>query len=183
MSRPLVRLVPLIVTATLPAPVQAWADGLRAAHYPAQRNRVPAHVTLFQTLPGSALAEVRALLASLAQSAMPPDARLAGVMDLDTGTAVRIESPAMLALRRDIADHLHGLLTLQDSHAPRLHVTIQNKVSVAEARALQRQMAASFAPLAFAFAGLALHHYRDGFWEDAGQWAFRGGGRRWAQRR
>jgi hypothetical protein len=42
-------------------------------------------------------------------------------MDLGTGTAFLIESPAMSALRDAIAEHFHGMLMLQDSHRPRLH--------------------------------------------------------------
>ena len=45
----------------------------------------------------------------------------------------------MLDLRGIIADHFHGLLTQQDQQRPRLHVTIQNKVTGKDAKALQAQ--------------------------------------------
>ena len=80
----------------------------------------------------------------------------------------------MLALRADIAEHFHGTLTAQDNHRPRLHITVQNKVQRAEAKALQAALRATFTPHTFAFTGLALHIYRGGPWEAAGEWSFRG---------
>lgn len=118
-------------------------------------------------------AELREALAVEAR-ATSPAARLAGVMNLGGGTALRLDSPAMLALWARLADRFHGLLTPQDAHPPRLHVTIQNKVAPHVAKALQRQLEASFEPRAFAFAGLALHRYRGGPWEFARRWPFRG---------
>lgn len=165
---------PLIVTAELPAPLQSWADGLRRAHFPPERNHLRAHVTLFHALPHHVLDEARALLANLAGQHPPVGARLVAVMDLGGGTAFKIDSPDMLALRDEIADHFHGLLTQQDDHVPRLHVTVQNKVVRKEAQALQSALRETFVARDFAFAGFALHHYLGGPWGDAGRWSFRG---------
>jgi hypothetical protein len=165
---------PLIVTAELPAPLQAWADGLRREHFPPERNHLSAHVTLFHALPAFTEAEARDLLRALAGATAPPMARLSAIMDMGGGTAFRIECPDLLDLRARVADHFHGLLTGQDGHVPRLHVTIQNKVVRAEARALQDSLAMDFAPRDFRFAGLALHRYLGGPWEPVGRWAFRG---------
>ena len=41
---------PYIVTAELPGNVFALADGLRRAHFPPERNKLAAHVTLFHAL-------------------------------------------------------------------------------------------------------------------------------------
>ena len=169
---------PLIITAELPAPLQSRADGLRRAHYPPERNQLAAHVTLFHALPPFAEGEARSLLAALAAETPPPEALLAAVMDLGTGTALRIESAVLLAVRASIAERFHGLLTLQDQHAPRLHVTVQNKVVRAEAKALQSALAFAFRPERFAFVGLALHRYKGGPWEPVGRWTFRGRPRR-----
>jgi 2'-5' RNA ligase superfamily len=165
---------PLIVTATLPADIQAWADRLRKAHFPPERNFLSAHVTLFHSLPSTVLDEAKALLARLAGESAPVHARINRVMDLGNGTAFNIHCPAMLDLRAEIAEHFHGMLTAQDRGKPRLHVTVQNKVLRAESIALQQRLAADLMPRDFAFAGLALYHYRGGPWEDAGRWAFRG---------
>ena len=165
---------PFVVTALLPADLFAWADGLRRAHFPPERNFIAAHVTLFHALAPSLHHEVRGLLAELAGRFAPPAARLTGVMNLGRGTAFRIESAAMLAVRAEIAARFHGALTAQDQHPPRLHITIQNKVEPVAARALQTELGQRFQSRDFAFAGLGLHVYLGGPWEAAGTWAFRG---------
>lgn len=164
---------PLIITAELPGPIHARADALRRAHFPPGRNLLAAHVTLFHALPPFVEDEARALLADLARAA-PPPARLARIMDLGRGTALAIESAGMLQVRDEIAERFHGLLTAQDQARPRLHVTVQNKVTTAEARALQAALAAHFQAEDFRFAGLALHRYLGGPWEGLGKWKFRG---------
>lgn len=165
---------PLIVTADLPPDIHRWATRLRTAHYPPERNLLEAHVTLFHALPPGSEDEVRDRLARLAAECPPLAARLDGVMSLGAGTALRLTSPDMLALRGDLAAQFHGLLTSQDTHEPRLHITVQNKVSPQAARDLQRRLSAEIEPRAFTFPGLALHRYRGGLWEFVKRWAFRG---------
>ena len=154
--------------------MQGWAEGLRRRHYPPERNRVPAHVTLFRTLPPSCEDELRHALAAIAAASPPPPARLESVMALGGGTAFAIRSPAMMEVRAELAERFHGLLTAADDHRPVLHVTIQNKVSGKEAQALQAELAATFRARDFAFAGLALHAWRGGPWESLKRWSFRG---------
>jgi hypothetical protein len=79
----------------------------------------------------------------------------------------------MLALRDELALRFHGLLTPQDQHRPRLHITVQNKVAVKEAKALQAWLTPRVEPREFAFRGLSLHAYRGGPWEALGRYAFR----------
>ena len=171
--------VPLIITAELPPDIARWADGLRRAHYPPERNQLTAHVTLFHAMAPSLLGELKSLLARLVSECAPPPAVISGLLPLGTGTALAIDSRDMLAIREEIAQHFHGALTAQDSHAPRLHITVQNKVTAQEAKALQRalsaELSADFFGRQFRFTGLALHHYRGGPWEAAGKWSFRGG--------
>jgi hypothetical protein len=95
-------------------------------------------------------------------------------MDLGQGTALAIESNALQQIRALIADRFHGALTAQDSHRLRLHITVQNKVTRAEAKALQAQLAMAEIERDFGFSGLGLHIYRGGPWEAAGRWSFRG---------
>ena len=131
---------PLIVTAELPPDILAWADALRRAHYPAERNKLTAHVTLFHSFAPSLREELRGVLGRVAGEFAPPAARLNGLMNLGSGTALAIDCPAMLDVRDYIAAHFRGALTAQDQHEPRLHITIQNKVSRAEAKALQQEL-------------------------------------------
>lgn len=165
---------PFIVTAELPPDILAWADSLRREHYPAHRNKLEAHVTLFNSFAPSLREELRGVLSWMAGEYSPPGARLDGIMRLGGGTALAIESPGMLAIRERVADHFHGALTAQDTHEPRLHITIQNKVSVQEARGLQQELAETLQPRKFTFRGLGLHLYRETHWEALGRWSFRG---------
>ena len=165
---------PLILTAELPRDLQGWATGLRTAHFPRERNQLDAHVTLFHALPPSVEGELRRCCAALAAERAPVPARLVGLMKLGKGTALELASPAMLAVRDELADRFHGLLTPQDEHCPRLHVTIQNKVTLEAARALQAELAPQVSARDFTFAGLALHAYRGGPWEFLKRWSFRG---------
>lgn len=165
---------PFIVTGELPPEILAWADALRRAHYPPERNKLAAHVTLFHSFAPSLREELGRVLGRFAAEFAPPPARCAGLMDLGSGTALVVRSPCLLAVREAIADHFHGVLTAQDRHPPRLHITVQNKVERAAARALQAELAATLRPRDFAFTGLGLHLYRQTHWESLGTWRFRG---------
>ena len=164
---------PIIVTALCGPGDDGWLQQLRRTYYPAERNRVPAHLTLFHQLPPGLAPELSARLAEAAAAA-PPPAMLAGIMDLGEGTAFRVESAALEAIREDLAGAFHGLLIPADRAPWRPHVTIQNKVEPRAARALQAELAVSCRPRDFAFAGLALHRWLGGLWQDAGRWPFRG---------
>ena len=162
----------LIILAELGKSDFAWLDALRRRHYPPERNQVPAHLTLFRALPPSTEGEVRRALARAA-SAAAPEAQVSGVMDLDSGVALRVQSPDLQALRDELADEFHGLLTSQDSGPWTPHVTIQNKVEARVARKLLGQLRAGFEPRPLAIAGFRLVRYFDGNWEDVASWRFR----------
>ena len=169
-------MAPFIVTAELPPELAKWASNLRTAHFLPERNYLKAHVTLFHSLPYFCADEIRAGLAQEAAVEAPVNAELVGLMSLGGGTALRLISPAMLDLRDRLADRFHGLLTSQDTHRPRLHVTIQNKVTSQEAKALQAELEPQIVPQSFRFAALGLHIYRSGPWEHVRNFPFRGSG-------
>ena len=167
------RAAPLLITAELPPQVLGWADALRREHYPPERNRLRAHVTLFHALPPSAEDEVRRLLGLLARNPAP-SATITGVMKLARGTALDIASPAMVELHGLIAERLHGLLGPQDARRLRLHITIQNKVQPREAKALQTEMGRNLEPRAFRFRGFGLYAWKEGLWYPIADYPFRG---------
>lgn len=164
---------PLIVTAEFGAEDMAWLDGLRRRHFPPERNQLPAHLTLFHAVAPSAERELRDRLADCA-AAPPPAARIAGIMDLGGGVALRIVSDALDAIRDELADGLHGLLTAQDSGGWRPHVTIQNKVAPKVARALAISLEQGFKPGPLRISGLGLHRYLGGPWDTLAIYKFRG---------
>lgn len=154
----------LIVTAELGRDDFAWLEGLRRAHYPFERNRVPAHLTMFHSLPPSAEFELRSRLAELARE-RPPRATIEGLMDLGGGVAFRVVSPDLDRIRGQLAEDLHGLLGTQDSGGWRPHITIQNKVEPKAAKALLTALEAAFVPRPLKIVGLASWWYRGGPWE------------------
>ena len=163
----------LIVTAEIGRAELARLDALRRAHYPAGRNLVPAHLTMFHALPPSIEEEVRGALARHT-GAPAPMAMLGGLIDLDGGVAFAVESPDLIALRDELAVCFHGCLTAQDEAGWRPHVTIQNKVPAKQARALLNRLRSEFQPRPLPIAGLALHRYLGGPWQSLGRWHFRG---------
>lgn len=165
---------PLILTAELPPELHRYYTDLRTKNFPPERNCLEAHVTLFHAIPAQCEQELRGYLARLAGEVSPIEGQVEGLMSLGGGTAINLSSPDLHFLRDEIADHFRGMLTLQDQHRPRLHVTIQNKVSSKEAKALQAQLSGSIERRKFAFPGLALHVYRGGPWEFLRRFAFRG---------
>jgi hypothetical protein len=165
---------PIIITAEMGKADQAWASGLRRAHFPPERNHLDGHITLFHHLPPSHLAEIKSRLATLASECPQPVAWLDEVMLLGRGVAYRVDSPELLGLRDGLAADFHGLLIPQDQARPRLHITIQNKAEPPVARALHAQLSAQFAPRPLIISGLAAHYYRGGPWENIGRWSFRG---------
>ncbi|QCB57056.1 2'-5' RNA ligase family protein [Sphingopyxis sp. PAMC25046] len=152
---------------------QRYFDALRTAHFPPERNYLAAHITLFHQLPPSCVDELGRLFRRIAADTPPPAATLREVYSLGQGVAFRIESAELLAVRARIADHFAGMLTAQDRGTPRLHITVQNKVAAAEARALLAALARDFRPRPLAITGLAAHHYRGGPWEPAFARSFR----------
>lgn len=153
---------------------QHFFDNLRRTHYPADRLKVAAHLTLFRQLPPSALDELDGLVRRIAADTGAPRATIGAPFSLGTGVAFAVDSPDLMQVRARMADHFHGLLSSQDRGVPRLHITIQNKVTAGQARALLTQMIRESRPRALHVAGLSAHHYLGGPWKEAFTHKFRG---------
>lgn len=173
MARTLRGVPPLILTAALNPDAQERFDRLRREHFPAARNHLAAHLTLFHALPGDELAAVqRELVAVAARPALP--AEVVCVRSLGRGVAYDLRSPELDAVRAALAAAWRSWLTPQDRrpHAP--HVTVQNKVAPEVARALHARLAAEFAPTAVRVTGLELWRYLGGPWEPVSSHPFTG---------
>src|ERR1700740_2365688 len=129
-------------------------------------------MTMFHALPPSAEAEVRSTLKRLV-SEPPPVASIDSLMDLGGGVAFRVVSPELDRIRRELAEDLHGLLGAQDSGGWRPHITIQNKVSPKEARALKARLERDFKRRPLAISSLGLYRYLGSPWEKLAIYAFR----------
>ena len=162
----------LIVTLKLDAAAFDRLDGLRRAHFPAAINRLSAHLTLFHHLPGERLAEAVADLTAVARRP-PLRLKVSGLRLLGRGVAFDIESSALSEVRRELARRWGPHLTAQDRQGFRAHVTIQNKVDPAEARALRDRLAQGFAPWEATGEALQLWRYLGGPWAAEAEAPFR----------
>jgi 2'-5' RNA ligase len=163
---------PLVVTLLLDDEAQERFDRLRAEHFPPERNFLAAHVTLFHALPGERLDAVRSdLVTAVEHEAF--DVAVTGLRFLGRGVAFTLESAELWALRAELAASWQPWLIPQDRqrHAP--HVTVQNKVEPAVARALHDQLLAGFVPYRVRARGLGLWRYLGGPWEPLAELPFR----------
>ena len=166
-------MAPLIVTAEIEPSDLAWLSGLRRRHFPPDRNFLPAHLTIFHSIPHMLEAELKQRLAAIAANEQAPRATIIGPMDLGGGVAFRIVSHDLDAIRTELADAFRGSLTQQDAQGWRPHVTIQNKVAPKVARGLFDEIDREFRPRPLSIAGLAYHHYEGGPWRPGGRYPFR----------
>ena len=133
------RPAPLILSAVLDAPVQQRLDALRRAHFPPERNHLDAHVTLFHHLPGAECDAVEKAVEAMVRGRPAPTVDVTGVRSLGRGVAISLASPELAAIRTELARGWAPWLTPQDRAKRDLHVTVQNKVTPAEARAAARR--------------------------------------------
>ena len=165
-------MAPIIVTALFGPADAAFFDDLRVRHFPPERNQLKAHLTMFHHLAPSVERELKQRLVRATKGMRAPDARIAGLMSLGGGVAYRIESPGLEDIRDDLAEAFAALLTPQDGAGWRPHVTVQNKVEPATAKALQVELERDFRPRAVRIAGLASWRYRGGPWEPLSRHMF-----------
>lgn len=165
---------PLIVTLAMDDASFARLDGLRQRHFPAERNFIPAHVTLFHHLPGSELSAIRLRLEAIGNSTRTFTVEAAGLQFLGRGVAIRLASPDLLALRARLKDSWESWLTSQDQQPWRPHVTIQNKVEPADARQLHAELGQTFRPFPIVARGILLWRYEGGPWASLADIPFAG---------
>ncbi|WP_164114317.1 2'-5' RNA ligase family protein [Sphingorhabdus sp. Alg239-R122] len=165
---------PIIMTALMGDADFAWANRLRQQHFPPERNFLDAHITLFHHLPPQMLPEIRQRVKDMVAVFAQPEAWLHDVMLQGKGVAYRLDCEGLMNIRDELAENFAGMLTPQDQARPRLHITVQNKVTPAESKALHEQLVAEFEPRPFAIKGIGLYYYRGGPWEEIGRYSFRG---------
>lgn len=156
---------PLILTLKLAQPAFERFDALRRAHFPPERNVIPAHLTLFHALPAEQLAALRPALAEACASTAPLPLRFVAPRSLGRGVAIVVDSPALSALRGRLAGAWRAWLIPQDRQGYRPHITIQNKVAPEQARQLYAELAASWSPFEALGEGLLLWRYLGGPWQ------------------
>lgn len=165
-------LSPLILTLELDATSFAYFDALRKKHFPAQRNHVPAHLTLFHQLPAVQIDEIQAKLREITQKRRALSLYVTGLRKLGRGTAFHILSPELAAVWRQLYTYWEQHLTTQDKRLFQPHITVQNKVPPHEANRLYDDLMTDFIPFDAVGVGLLLHRYLGGPWESVARYAF-----------
>lgn len=164
---------PLILTLTLDADSQAFFDEQRRRYFPPKINYLSAHLTLFHALPGTEYATIAAdVAAAAARQPAPLPLQVTGLKFMGRGVMYALDNAALPALHRQLQRQWELWLSPQDKQGLRPHITVQNKVDPAVARALHEELAAGFRPFAAQGTGLALWAYRGGPWELKTQFAF-----------
>lgn len=156
---------PLILSLLLDEASQAFFDRAREQWFPAALNHIRAHVTLFHHLPGEQLDAIKHHLAAMCAQQQPAGVSVTGVRSLGRGVAYTLRAPEIEGFRAQLATHWRNDLTPQDRQGWRPHVTVQNKVTPTEARALLDRLSRDFIPFSATATGIGIWHYRGGPWE------------------
>lgn len=159
-----------LLTLALDAESQHDFEQLRQRHFPPERNQIPAHLTLFHTLPREAWASEALREAVAAQPAF--SLAVTGVRSLGKGVAYVLRSPELDRLHRHLAERFADVLSAQDRQPFRAHIVVQNKVTPEAARTLLRELEAGFVARRVSATGIDLWHYLGGPWELAERFAF-----------
>lgn len=159
-----------VLTLALDAESQGRFEQLRRRYFPPERNQIPAHLTLFHTLPRESWVrdELRKSVAEQAEFRMA----VSGVRSLGRGVAYTLRSAELTLLHERLVGSFAGVLTPQDRQPFRPHIVVQNKVDPETARQLLRELEASFAPQEVRAVGLDLWHYLGSPWELAERFVF-----------
>ncbi len=154
---------------------------LRWAFFPAHRNFLRAHVTLFHHLKPRVRDEALDLAREYDwgnwlilddRGTLP--VQVTGVFSMGKGTAYALDPDPLIRLRQPLRETLDGRLTPQDARPwRRPHLTVQNKVSPAEAKRLQGHLAARFRPCMLRVRGLRFFRYDYGPWTPIAEVPFR----------
>lgn len=156
----------LLVTLTMDDASFAHFDALRRQYFPPERNKIPAHITLFHALPGAERAAVTAQLQTIAQRQERFVMTTNGLMFLGFGTAYTLDAPQAIAIHSALQTQWHDWLKPQDRDRKlKPHITVQNKAAPESARQLHAELQRDFAPQHVTAAGFDLWRYLQGPWE------------------
>ena len=154
---------PLVATFMISSAEQRYFNQLRQQHFPAERNYLEAHLTLFNALPDESW--IVEDLAELMKTQQPFDVTAQAVMSLGNGTAFKITSSVMPSIHQKLQKKWFEFLTNQDRQKRNFHITIQNKVESQAAKKLQAELSEDFEPFHFIIEGIQLWRYHQGPWE------------------
>ena len=151
-----------ILTLALEDEAQQAFEAQRTAYFPPARNHIPAHLSLFHSLPGDA--NTHHILSEAAARQPMFTMQVDGVRSMGRGVLYTLVSPELLLLHRRLASSFEPSLIPQDRQPFRPHIVVQNKVEPAEAKALLAKLQSGFKPRNLQAMGLLWWEYLGGPW-------------------
>ncbi|MGQ3214981.1 2'-5' RNA ligase family protein [Shinella sp.] len=155
---------PVIITARIEEADLFPFDVLRSRHFPAKRNFLRAHLTMFHKLPCEDVENIRTRVRIETVGHRQILAEVSAVRHLGAGTAFTITSPELMEMRSNLRTHLLPSLGPQDLQRWRPHITVQNGVPHTQADVLFEMLSEDFVPGKIRIIGIDIWQYLDGPW-------------------
>ena len=154
---------PLIITLAFEKEAFDYFNTLRKQYFPAERNFIDAHITLFHALPNIDSVFNTARRFAIEQKVF--DINIVEPFSLGKGVAFLVISEDLIKLHKKLQTEWLELLTQQDKQKLKPHITIQNKVMIEEAKELLLKLKASYLPITAKAYGLQIWEYHNGPWK------------------
>lgn len=138
-------------------------QALRIRHFPQTLNFIPAHLTLFHSISLEQADRLHHNWDDFKVDA-PLVLDFIGLRPLGRGTALSVKSERLSSIRNHAMRVMAGTYSKQDQQTFNAHVTIQNKVTAAESKALLRELSLNFVPWQGIGTGLMIWQYLGGQW-------------------
>lgn len=155
---------PVILTLKINEEAAKYFTGLRTKHFPAERNYLDAHLTLFHHLPGNEPTIFEAVKTVCSQQKQI-NLQVTQVVSIGAGVAFKLEAEAVKQIHKKLQQQWQQWLTPQDKQALWPHITIQNKADRQTAIQLQQELSLDFKPFEIQGLGLSLWEYLGGPWK------------------
>jgi 2'-5' RNA ligase len=156
--------LPLILTLRLNDEAFTFFNNLRQKYFPAERNFLNAHLTLFHHLLPSE-ESIKEYLQSLAVTQLTITLKVVDVVSIGKGVAYKIESNELLQVHKQLQQRWEQWLIPQDKQKLWPHVTVQNKVRPDIAKETLNLLKPSFVSFNAYGVGLDLWEYNNGPWQ------------------
>ena len=161
-----------VLTLALDDDAQQRFEALRKQWFPPERNQIPAHLTIFHSLPETD--NTTAILKTASRATAGFVLEVSSVRSIGRGVAIFLESREVMALQRQLSAAFLDALSSQDRQGFRPHVVVQNKVEPAVAKETLAVVQAGFVPWQCRAVGLDLWRYLGGPWQLLRRFAFSG---------
>ncbi len=161
---------PLILTLALDKNDFNYFNSLRQKYFPAERNFIDAHLTLFHALANELT--VTNTVKEICNNHSSFITTVKALVSIGNGVAFTIESQELMQLHKSLQNKWLEFLSNQDKQKLWPHITIQNKVPANEAKYVLNELQKNFRPFSLPAKGLQLWEYLNGPWRFVDEFLF-----------